>query len=88
MTELSGSDIAYDIRIRRVFLRTGLAERDDVSHMVAVARALSPDPPGEPDDPADIGRRWCTAGNPDCPACPLLSVCPRYIERGSRVRGI
>ncbi len=29
-----------------VFLRAGLAERDDVNHMVAVARALNPDRPG------------------------------------------
>jgi uncharacterized HhH-GPD family protein len=89
MTELSGSDIAYDIHVRRVFLRTGLAERDDVAHMVAIARTLHPDRPGELDNPAwDIGRRWCTAGTPDCPSCPLVSVCPRYIERGTAVRGI
>jgi uncharacterized HhH-GPD family protein len=89
MTELSGSDIAYDIHVRRVFLRTGLAERDDVTHMVAVARSLRPDRPGELDNPAwDIGRRWCTAGTPDCPSCPLVSVCPRFVDRGSAVRGI
>jgi uncharacterized HhH-GPD family protein len=89
MTDLSGSDIAYDIHVRRVFLRTGLAEHDDVSHMVAIARSLNPDRPGELDNPAwDIGRRWCTAGTPACGSCPLVSVCPRYIERGSAVRGI
>jgi endonuclease III len=72
-----------------VFLRTGLAERDDVDHMVAVARVLRPDRPGELDNPAwDIGRRWCRPGVPDCQACPLVSVCPRYMDRGNRVRGI
>jgi hypothetical protein len=27
--QMSGSDIAFDVHVRRVFLRTGLAERDD-----------------------------------------------------------
>ena len=32
-------DIAYDIHVRRVFLRTGLAQWDDLDHMlVAIAR--------------------------------------------------
>lgn len=73
LTELNGSDIAYDIHVRRVFLRTGLAERDDVNHMVAVARALHPRRPGELDNPAwDVGRRWCHRHGPDCPTCPLV----------------
>jgi uncharacterized HhH-GPD family protein len=86
---LTGSDVAYDIHLRRVFLRTGLADRDDVGHMVEVARALRPDRPGELDNPAwDIGRRWCIANDPDCAACPLNIVCPRRVSEGSRVRGI
>jgi hypothetical protein len=28
------------------------------------------------------------ACHPDCPACPLNSVCPRLIDKGSTVRGI
>jgi uncharacterized HhH-GPD family protein len=36
--ELDGSDIAYDVHVRRVFLRTGLAEYDDLVHMIDVAR--------------------------------------------------
>lgn len=82
VSELSGSDVAYDIHLRQVFLRTGLAERDDTTHMVAVARSLHPERPGELDNPAwDIGRRWCTAGTPSCWTCPLVAVCPRDIER-------
>lgn len=89
LRDMSGGDIAYDVHVRRVFLRTGLAERDDVNHMVAVARALNPDRPGALDLPAwDIGRRWCRPVNPDCPTCPLNRVCPRLIDKGSSVRGV
>jgi uncharacterized HhH-GPD family protein len=89
LSELSGSDIAYDVHVRRVFLRTGLADRDDVHHMVAAARQLHPDRPGELDNPAwDIGRRWCRPGTPDCPDCPLVGTCPRLVERAAHVKGI
>lgn len=42
ITDFAGSDIAYDVHVRRVMMRTGLAERDEVGHMVAVARDLFP----------------------------------------------
>ena len=89
VAELSGSDVAYDVHLRRVFLRTGLAAFDDVNHMVAVARSLHPERPGELDNPVwDIGQRWCHRHDPECASCPLLAVCPRYIDRGSRITGI
>lgn len=87
--DLSGSDVAYDVHLRRVFLRTGIAERDDLTHMVFQARVLHPERPGELDKATwDIGRRWCKAKNPECANCPLVSVCPRHIERGDQVRSI
>ena len=89
LRELTGSDIAYDVHVRRVFLRTGLAQRDQVDHMVTVARALYPERPGALDMPAwDVGRRWCRPANPDCLTCPLNTVCPRLIARGSQVKGV
>jgi uncharacterized HhH-GPD family protein len=89
LRQLEGSDVAYDVHLRRVFLRTGLADRDDVVHMVAVARSLYPERPGALDLPAwDIGRRWCRPADPDCITCPLNAVCPRLISRGGSVKGV
>jgi uncharacterized HhH-GPD family protein len=89
LTNLAGSDIAYDIHVRRVFLRTGLAVRDEVHHMVDVARTLYPARPGALDNPAwDVGRRWCHRSSPNCSSCPILNACPRLIDRGDAVRGI
>jgi len=87
--ELSGNDVAHDAHLRRVFLRTGLARQDDVSHMVAVASGLFPGRPAAVSLPAwDIGRRWCRPASPDCPACPIRAACARLIQAGSRVRGL
>jgi endonuclease III len=84
--DMHRSDIAYDVHIRRVFLRTRLAERDDRDHMIAVARALHRERPGELDMPTWlIGRGWCHPGIPNCATCPLTEVCPKDIERASVV---
>jgi len=79
---MHGSDIAYDVHIRRVFLRSGIAERDEVDHMVAAARRANPDRPGALDMPAwVIGREWCRPTDPSCEACAIGEVCPRLISR-------
>jgi uncharacterized HhH-GPD family protein len=89
ISDLAGSDVAYDVHVRRVFLRTGLAETDDVGEMVADARTLNPARPGSLDLPAwDIGRRWCHPVDPSCGECALSDVCPRLIHRADRVRGM
>ena len=83
---MAGSDVAVDVHLRRVFLRSRLADRDDPDHMIAVARRLHPSRPGALDFPAwDVGRHWCHAGTPDCADCPLTHVCPKDIERAARV---
>lgn len=83
LRELSGGDVAVDVHLRRVFPRTGLAQDDQVNHIVAAARALHPAYPGALDMPAwDIGRRWCHRTSPECGTCPLNAVCPRFISRG------
>jgi uncharacterized HhH-GPD family protein len=89
LRRLDGSDIAYDVHVRRVFLRSGIATVDDVAHMVAVARRLHPARPGELDSPAwAIGREWCRPTDPMCGECPLTDVCPRLISRAGHVRGM
>jgi uncharacterized HhH-GPD family protein len=86
--DLSGSDIAYDVHVRRVMLRTGLAKTDNVLHMVEVARTLHPTRPGELDFPLwDIGKRWCHKRNPECSGCTLGHVCSQDVEAGADVRG-
>jgi uncharacterized HhH-GPD family protein len=85
---LHGTDIAYDVHVRRVFLRTGLADRDDRDHMVAQGRLLNPSRPGAIDFPMWlVGRRWCRPGVPSCPECALFSVCPRLVDRAEGVTG-
>lgn len=86
--EMTGSDIAYDVHVRRVFLRTGLVEVDDQDHMVSTARMIHPQRPGVLDAPAwVIGRTWCRPRNPDCPMCVLDDVCAHRIAMGHGVHG-
>jgi len=86
LRQMTGSDVAVDVHVRRVFLRTGLADRDDAEHIVAVARSAHPDRPGELDYPAwEIGRKWCRPTAPDCEACPIGASCPRLIDRAAGV---
>ena len=83
---MAGSDVAVDVHVRRVFLRSRIADRDDRDHMITAARQLHPSRPGALDFPAwDIGRNWCHAGAPDCGHCPLTHVCPKDIERAAGV---
>lgn len=80
------SDIAYDVHIRRVFLRARLADRDDRDLMIASACHLNPARPGALDLPTWlIGKGWCHPGVPDCATCPLTEVCPKEIERAAHV---
>jgi uncharacterized HhH-GPD family protein len=75
--ELSGSDVAYDVHVRRVFLRAGLVPRDTVEAVVTAARLLNPARPGALDVPAwTIGRTWCRPRIPRCGGCPIAWACP------------
>jgi uncharacterized HhH-GPD family protein len=87
--EMEGSDLAFDVHVRRVMLRTGLASVDDQQHMINRERVLNPGRPGALDSPLWlIGRAWCHPGVPECDVCVLVEACPKLIDAASRVRGM
>ena len=72
--------VAYDVHVRRVFLRAGLVERDTPADVAAAARLACPEAPGTLDLPAWlVGREWCRPRDPRCEACRLGDVCPRRV---------
>lgn len=82
--ELEGREhgqVAYDVQVRRVFLRSGLVDRDERVAIEAAAARWSPEAPGTLDLPAWlIGRETCRPRNPQCDDCRLGAVCPRRVE--------
>jgi uncharacterized HhH-GPD family protein len=78
LTEHAGTNVAYDVHVRRVFLRAGLVDHDSFDAITAVARRLHPERPGLLDLPTWlIGRRWCHPTHPQCPDCALTEVCQK-----------
>lgn len=76
--------VAYDVHVRRVFLRSGLAEEDTPRSVAAAARDACPDAPGSLDLAAWlVGRDWCRPRDPRCDACRLASACPRLVDRNA-----
>ncbi len=78
---LDCGSVAYDIHVRRVFLRSGLVDADTPEAVREAARAACPETPGLLDLPAwQIGRTWCRPREPRCGECRLAAVCPRLVE--------
>lgn len=76
-----GIDISYDIHVRKVLLRTGLAEEDDMDLMIKTARMLNPEYPGALDNPCwIIGRRYCHPTKPLCDKCPISNICQKLLS--------
>lgn len=74
--------VAYDVQVRRVFLRAGLIDEDTIEAVEQAARDACPDAPGTLDLPAWlIGRETCRPKAPLCDRCRLGAVCPRFIDR-------
>lgn len=68
--------VAYDVHVRRVFLRTGLAEEDSVQAIEAAAARHCPSSPATLDLPAWlVGRETCRPTAPRCDRCRLRSAC-------------
>ena len=81
--------VAYDVHVRRVFLRTGLAAEDTPAAIHAAARRACPQAPGSLDLAAWlVGRDWCRPREPRCDSCRLSSVCPRLVERNAPGVGV
>lgn len=75
-------DIAYDIHIRRLFLRLGLVENDVQEEILQSAKRLYPEFPGRLTTAFwSIGREICHATEPSCLICPLFSECDRNFEK-------
>ncbi len=79
--ELEGREcgqVAYDVQIRRVFLRTGLVDRDTLADIEAAAASICPDSPGVLDLAAWlVGRDTCRPKAPRCEDCRLGATCPK-----------
>jgi uncharacterized HhH-GPD family protein len=72
--------VAYDVQVRRVFLRTGVAEEDSPQAIEQAAALAYPEAPGTLDLPAWlIGREACRPKRPLCDVCRLGDVCPRLV---------
>ncbi len=74
--------VAYDVQVRRVFLRSALVAEDTREAIEAAAEESCPDAPGTLDLPAWlVGREWCRPRAPRCDSCRLGAVCPRLVDR-------
>ena len=79
MTDKQYIDIAYDVHIRRIFLRMGLVDNDNQNNILEAARKINPGFPGELTTPFwSIGRNFCHATNPECIRCPFNNCCGEY----------
>lgn len=84
--DTSSIDIAYDIHIRRIFLRSALADKDTAEEVLSAARSLYPDYPGLLTTPFWlVGRNWCHPTNPNCNECPINKGCAKKIELGKDI---
>lgn len=83
VADTSAIDIANDLHIRRIFLRTGLAATDSAAAILEAARQLHPEYPGLLTTPVWVtGRTWCKVSSPDCPNCVLTKHCLKLVDLG------
>lgn len=81
--------VAYDVHVRRVFLRTGLVDEDTPEAIRQAARLACPEAPGTLDLAAWlVGREWCRPRQPRCTECRLTATCPRLVERTAEGVGV
>lgn len=89
LTGIECGTVAYDVHVRRVFLRTGLIERDTPAAVNEAASAACPEAPASLDLPTWlVGRQWCRPRRPECDLCRLGSVCPRLTHLSAEGVGV
>lgn len=80
-------DIAYDIHIRRLFLRLGLVDEDVQEKILEEARKIYPEFPGRLTTAFwTIGREFCRPTEPSCLICPLYECCNKDLEKSKNVK--
>lgn len=81
LTGLEVVDIAYDVHIRRIFLRAGFCEKDTLKDVTDAARNIYPKFPGYLTSAFwAIGREICRPTNPDCNKCPINVYCKKEVK--------
>jgi len=69
-------NLAFDLHIRRICLRTGMSRIDSVESIEKVGKSIFPDFPGRLTSSLwAIGRDVCRPTEPACHLCPLHKVC-------------
>ncbi len=80
-------DIAYDIHIRRLFLRIGLVDEDSQEQILNEARKLHPEFPGRLTTAFwTLGRELCRPTDPACLICPLYEYCDKNFEKTKNIK--
>lgn len=80
-------DIAYDIHIRRLFLRLGLVDEDAQEKIIKEARKIYPEFPGKLTTAFwTIGREFCRPTEPTCLICPLYECCDKDLEKSKNIK--
>lgn len=80
-------DIAYDIHIRRLFLRLNLVDEDKSEKIIEKARELYPEFPGKLTTAFwTLGRKICHLNEPLCLICPLYECCDKNLEKSKNIK--
>lgn len=79
-------DIAYDIHIRRIFLRMGLVDNDNIKDVISKAKIICNEFPGSLTLPFwVVGREYCRPTTPNCEECYLSSFCKKRTKLGTEL---
>lgn len=86
LNNLSCIDIAYDVHVRRIFLRMGLVDTDNINDVTSCARKICYDFPGSLTLPFWVaGREYCRPEQPKCDECYFKNFCLKRTELGKNL---